>query len=1109
MHTLGVVRLTVRVTTLKGIDAGLYYVEALPSYYIEPGEPAGVWRGTGAVFLGLVGEVADEDFLALMAGLEPGSDEPLGRRYGEGSVRGFDVTASAPKSVSVLFALGDETTRQAVLDAHDTAVGAMVEWIEAHAHTRYRIDGEVATLDAEGIAAACFRQHTSRALDPQLHTHVVIANRVAADDGRWLALDARTIKFDQRTLSAVYHASLRAELTRSLGVAWETPINGIAEMRDVPEELRAEFSSRTRAVEERIAEKLERFAEQMERGPTPRERWRLEREAVTDSRPTKSHGTDAVSLHHEWAERARALGFERERLVAEVTPAAGARRGIDEATRRAMVTQALGALGERQSTWRPAEVVRELAAAVPTDVTIPADALVRELDRIADRVIAERLVELSPPIVPGVALRRDGRPVTESVADRALTTPEILAQEEWLVAWAQRRLSAGGGEVPLDHAVGLEHLSKPQLELARAVAGAGGLVLAVGPAGTGKTAAVAPAVEQLRADGRAAFGVAPSAAAAEVLAVDAGVAADTLDKLLTAHRLAQPPDHRYNLPPGGTVIVDEEGMAPTPKLVALATLADEKAWRLAFLGDPLQFSAVGRSWMFAHLVDCYGAVELDRVHRFANDWEREASLRLRRGDVEVLDVYDRHGRLHGGTRAQMEAEVVDVWWEARGRGEAVAMMAATNDTVALLNQRAQQRRAGAGEIDLGGPSVYAADYRLVAGDLVVTRENNRELRTDRGEMVKNRDQWEVLAVHRGGAVSVAGSTGTVRLPAAYVADYLELAYAQTSHANQGRTVDRSLLFLDGPADCRGIYVPLSRGRRSNEAFVVLEGEQSPLDVLGAALARDWIDEPAVSRRAELAARAPSGHGREWATPLPAAELRELLERAHAISDILKTAELTVGRDGEQLARATNRRRELSEQLAETQARQHQAQQDIDALDHPLRRRLHRAELDQARLAMRQAGYATNRLTTELAEIEGRLPALRSSVAEAQETLRERSALERERQGLRQQLGRDLDARKESLGADPPDYVVDRLGRRPKSGSDVELWDEAAARIDQHRAAFDVGEIGPILGSSLPVWERSAFATSQREAVNACDRLDRGLGRAREIEPSGLELEIGF
>ncbi|MDQ4132948.1 MAG: AAA family ATPase [Actinomycetota bacterium] len=248
-------------------------------------------------------------------------------------------------------------------------------------------------------------------------------------------------------------------------------------------------------------------------------------------------------------------------------------------------------------------------------------------------------------------------------------------------------------------------------------------------------------------------------------------------------------------------------MVPTPKLVELAKLADDHGWRLALAGDPLQFSAVGRSGMFGHLVGCYGAIELDRVHRFANDWEREASLRLRRGDAEVLDVYDSHGRLHGGTRTQMEAAVVDAWWDARCRGEAVAMMTPTNETVVQVNKRAQLRRADAGEIDLGGPSVAAGPYRLVAGDLVVTRENDRHLHTDRDLMVKNRDQWEVLAIHRGGALTVSGATGTLRLPADYVTENVELAYAQTSHANQGRTVDYSFLFLDGPADSRGISCP--------------------------------------------------------------------------------------------------------------------------------------------------------------------------------------------------------------------------------------------------------------------------------------------------------------
>jgi conjugative relaxase-like TrwC/TraI family protein len=208
VHSLrGTCPVTARVTTLKGPDAGAYYVERVGDYYLDPSEPAGLWLGAGAEKLSLVGVVNDEAFLRVMGGEHPyGEAIPLGRRYGETSVRGFDVTASAPKSVSVLFAVSDDVVRRQVADAHDAAVRAMVGWIERHAHTRLRIGGDVAVVDAHGLVAAAFRQHTSRALDPQLHTHVVIANRVLGPAGRWLALDARTLKLDQRTLSAIYHA---------------------------------------------------------------------------------------------------------------------------------------------------------------------------------------------------------------------------------------------------------------------------------------------------------------------------------------------------------------------------------------------------------------------------------------------------------------------------------------------------------------------------------------------------------------------------------------------------------------------------------------------------------------------------------------------------------------------------------------------------------------------------------------------------------------------------------------------------------------------------------------------------------------------------------------
>ena len=209
--------MTARVITLKGRDAGRYYVEEVGRYYLDGEEVPGRWRGSGAVALGLTGSLEEDDFLALMDGLDPTTGTALGTAHTERTVRGFDVTCSAPKSVSVLFAVGDADLRAQVLAAHDAAVDATVDWLETHAHTRFRVNGEIWTVDAQGIAAALFREHTSRAHDPQIHTHVVVPNRVLAPDGRWLALDARTLKCDQRTMSALYHAGLRAELTRRIG----------------------------------------------------------------------------------------------------------------------------------------------------------------------------------------------------------------------------------------------------------------------------------------------------------------------------------------------------------------------------------------------------------------------------------------------------------------------------------------------------------------------------------------------------------------------------------------------------------------------------------------------------------------------------------------------------------------------------------------------------------------------------------------------------------------------------------------------------------------------------------------------------------------------------
>ncbi|MGA7272196.1 MAG: MobF family relaxase, partial [Acidimicrobiia bacterium] len=507
---MGGLSMTVRVTTLKGADAGRYYTDRLPSYYLDGGEPPGRWWGGGAGDLGLDGVVDPGAFLAVMAGRHPATGEDLGRKYGEGSVRGYDATFSAPKSVSVLFALGDEETRRGVVEAHEWAVEAVLGWVEDHAHTRMRHHGHIVCVDAEGLVVGVFRQHTSRRLDPQLHTHAVIANRVPAPDGRWLALDARTIKIDQRTLSVLYHAGLRCELTRRLGVEWEIPEHGIAEIAGIPGDVLAEFSRRARDVGRRLDQKLDRFHERLGRDPSVRERWRLEREAVVDSRPAKTHGPTYADLREEWQERTAALGYDPGLVVRQ---AIGQRRGvevIDDRVAEMLTDTALASLGDHQSSWRPAELVRELAAAVPTTTAVDSTELTAALDTLSSEVANNRCVDISRPVPEGARLRRDGRPITESAVDRALTTRSILDEEEKLIAWSERRKDLRVTRKRARPVRFAEHLTPGQAAAVAAVTDGNGLELIVGPAGAGKTTMLAAAVLNLAARGRLAYGVAPT-----------------------------------------------------------------------------------------------------------------------------------------------------------------------------------------------------------------------------------------------------------------------------------------------------------------------------------------------------------------------------------------------------------------------------------------------------------------------------------------------------------------------------------------------------------------------------------------------------------------------
>ena len=144
-----------------------------------------------------------------------------------------------------------------------------------------------------------------------------------------------------------------------------------------------------------------------------------------------------------------------------------------------------------------------------------------------------------------------------------------------------------------------------------------------------------------------------------------------------------------------------------------------------------------------------------------------------------------------------------------------------------------------------------ARYVLFVGDEIATRKNDRRLLTDRGQMVRNRAEWTVDRDPSRRSITRRRRSGAVRLPKEYVAEHVDLAYARTGAGAQGRTVDAAILFLDGPTDVRNLYVPMTRGRSTNEVFVATTGEQTALDVVAQSIATDWIDRPAIARQAEL------------------------------------------------------------------------------------------------------------------------------------------------------------------------------------------------------------------------------------------------------------------
>ncbi|MCB2177844.1 MAG: relaxase domain-containing protein [Actinomycetales bacterium] len=838
--------------------------DRLAGYYAQSGNPPGRWLGSGLAGLACgddpiqEGTIVTEESMALLfgQGRDPSTGEPLGRAYPSftsaadrittaiarlpatmgvlerdtavetirrvelakptrAAVAGFDLAFTVPKSASVLWALADEPTRTAVLAAHRAAVAQSLELLTSIAlFTRVgtRSCAQVAT---RGPIAAAFDHWDTRTGDPNLHTHLVLANKVQGLDGLWRSVDSRALHHAVVAISEVYDNLLADELARRLPVAWGWRTRGprrspAFELAGIPDPLLAVFSTRSTQIDAAMTAAVGDFVEAHGRGPNRVEIVRLRQRVTRATRPDK-HVRPLADLISAWRRRSTdATGRTPEELVAAAILTSHERPLVAAQVSATVVDRlASAALDEvltRRSTWTRANLLAE-AARVTRGLRMASP---EDRHALHDRVVGaalDRCVSLAAPEVFAVGpeyRRGDGTSVFDRPGEHRFTDHRILDAEARLMAAiddadapvAYLSQVATVTERPLSRPRGRPSasLAPDQAGAVRAIATSGNRVdVLVGPAGTGKTTtllALARAWSATHGAGSV-IGLAPSATAAAELADALGIGCENTAKwlhestgpgrarraeraaALTAERAQVNAHHHvgraraldnqlaalhradadWSLHPGQLLIVDEASLAGTLPLDVLVAQASGAGSKVLLVGDHAQLSAVDAGGAFHLLAERGRPVVLSSLWRFSQSWEADATRQLRTGRPASIDAYAEHDRISAGPHEAMLEDAYTQWQQSEADGHSAILLAADGRSVHALNERAHADRVADGLVAPDGVATAAGDT-IARGDRILTRANARNLTTPDGGHVRNGEIWDVLATHPDGSITV-------------------------------------------------------------------------------------------------------------------------------------------------------------------------------------------------------------------------------------------------------------------------------------------------------------------------------------------------------------------
>jgi len=707
-----------------------------------------------------------------------------------------------------------------------------------------------------GYVAASFTEFTSRADDPQLHTHVVVANKVKGTDGVWRTVDGRLLYRFQLAAGYLHEAVLRKELTERLGVRWQPVRHGMADMVGFTR-LQIDAFSRRR-------HQLEEWRQDQGLPDTAAAR----QVAVLATRaPKQDHPLEDLEV--DWRERAVEVGLTPERL----TRLMGGSREITPVDTEVLFERLASPAGltERASTFGRAEVVKEIAGALPEGGTrnqiehlaetflrarevisllpIPNTERVQEPDGPVD-VGLDRLDVLTEAEATGRMMRRrDGSLFPGVRHEHRYTTAELLVTEQRVIERAISGVGAGRWTAPGRLVEGRlrrhRHLTEGQREMVRRFATSTNTIdIGIGPAGTGKTA-VMEVIGQLAAiTGTPILGGALAGRTAAGLEEAIGIPSVTLTRLIGESK-------DRGLPHGVVVVVDEAGMVGTRQLAAIADLIEQAEGKLILIGDDRQLPEIDAGGLFRALANRLPTVELTDNIRQQHEWERTALTQLRHGSADqAIEAYRQRGRvIIGPNRDDTMARVVSDWYRhvtATGGLTSGLLIAHDNNTVAELNERARTHLTASNR--LHGPALEAGERTFQAGDRILCRQNQTRLGVLNGDLatVTSVDQET-----KGLMVRLDRDPETRNLPVWYLEQgHVDYGYALTGHKAQGVTTDRTFVIVDGTTDREWAYVAMSRGRQANTLYLTNpqhedeqcthlthQGHQDPLERLTSALNR--------------------------------------------------------------------------------------------------------------------------------------------------------------------------------------------------------------------------------------------------------------------------------